>query len=133
MKFHKKYIYSLLFLILPFLPLLAQMKHFAAPKTADAVNNPFKGNATATAEGQKIYITYCTPCHGQKGKGDGVASAGLSKQPANHTSAAVQEQTDGAIFWELSEGNNPMPAYKKSLSETQRWQLVNFIRTLAKK
>jgi len=109
------------------------MKHFAAPKTADAVNNPLKGNATATAEGQKIYVTYCTPCHGQKGKGDGVASAGLSKQPANHTSAAVQEQTDGAIFWELSEGNNPMPAYKKSLSETQRWQLVNFIRTLAKK
>ena len=108
------------------------MKQFVAPKTADALVNPSKENASATVEGKKIYITYCAPCHGDKGKGDGVASAGLSKPPADHTSSAVQKQTDGAIFWKISEGNNPMPGYKKAISETQIWQLVNYIRTLSK-
>jgi mono/diheme cytochrome c family protein len=128
----KKLSLFLLFLISPFLFLSAQMKQFVAPKTADALVNSLKDNASATAEGKKIYITYCGPCHGDKGKGDGVASAGLSKPPADHTSAAVQKQTDGAIFWKISEGNNPMPSYKKALSETQIWQLVDYIRTLSK-
>lgn len=103
-----------------------------APATADAVKNPLAGNADATAEGKKTYTTYCVACHGAKGKGDGVAAAGLQVAPADHTSPAVQSQTDGAIFWKLSEGKNPMPGYKAMLNETQRWQLVNYIRTLAK-
>ena len=109
------------------------MKIFTAPKSADSHANPLKDNAAATLEGKKTYTTYCTPCHGSKGKGDGIASAGLSRQPANHTSAAIQQQTDGALAWMISEGNTPMPAYKKSLSPTQIWQLVDFIRTLKAK
>ncbi|MEO6961130.1 MAG: c-type cytochrome [Puia sp.] len=132
MPIQKKLIYSLLFFMLPFSLVFAQMKQFIAPKTADAVNNPLKGDAAAAAEGKKIYVTYCTPCHGAKGRGDGVASAGLSKQPADHTSAAFQSQTDGAIFWKMSEGNTPMPAYKKILSQTQIWQLVDYVRTFSK-
>ena len=109
-----------------------QQAVFTAPASADAKANPVKGDANATAEGKKIYDTNCAVCHGSKGLGDGVAAAGLSKPPANHSSAAVQKLTDGAIFWKISEGNNPMPAYKQIYSETQRWQLVNFIRTLSK-
>lgn len=109
-----------------------QMAKFVAPASADAVVNPLKGNAGATAEGKKLYTANCAICHGDKGQGDGAAAAGLSKPPADHSSAAVQKQTDGAIFWKLSTGNNPMPAYNTVYNETQRWQLVNFIRTLAK-
>ena len=132
MSANKKLIYTSLFILLPFLTILAQMKVFVAPKSADAVINPLKGNASATVEGKKTYTTFCTPCHGQKGKGDGAASAGLSKKPADHTSTAIQSQTDGALFWMLSEGNTPMPAYKKIITATQRWQLINYIRTLKK-
>ena len=110
----------------------AQMAKFVAPASADALNNPLKANVQATAEGKKIYSANCAICHGDKGQGDGVAAPGLSKPPADHSSAAVQKQTDGAIFWKITEGNNPMPAYKTVYSETQRWQLVNYIRTLAK-
>jgi len=109
-----------------------QMAKFVAPASADAVVNPVKGNAAATAEGKKLYTSNCVVCHGDKGQGDGVAAAGLAKPPADHSSAAVQKQTDGALFWMLSEGNTPMPAYKAVFNETQRWQLVNYIRTLAK-
>jgi mono/diheme cytochrome c family protein len=84
------------------------------------------------AETKALYITNCSPCHGDKGRGDGPAAQGLNPKPADHTSAAVQSESDGAIFWKLSEGRNPMPGYKKIFSEEQRWELINYIRTLAK-
>jgi len=110
---------------------LAQQKVFTAPASADGMQNPFKGNAGATANGKVTYTTYCVPCHGDKGRGDGVAASGLSKPPADHSSAKVQAQADGAIFWKIFTGNNPMPSYKM-LTQTQIWELVNYIRTLSK-
>ncbi len=107
------------------------MAVFKAPASADATVNPLKGDAAATAAGQKLYKQQCGPCHGDKGKGDGAAAAALAKPPANHTSPEVQKLSDGALFWMLTTGNNPMPSYKY-MTETQRWHLINFIRTLKK-
>jgi mono/diheme cytochrome c family protein len=110
----------------------SQSRKFPSPASANAIINPLKGNAEATSEGKKIYTQYCVTCHGDKGKGNGIAAPGLSRPPADHTSDFVQSQTDGALFWIILEGNNPMPTYKTVLTETQRWQVVNYIRTLAK-
>ena len=110
----------------------AQNKIFTAPKEADAIKNPLAGNTETLKYAKVIYTTYCSPCHGDKGKGDGVAASGLAKKPADHSSDLVQKQTDGALFWEMTEGNNPMPAYKTTLTDNQRWELVNYIRTLSK-
>ena len=44
---------------------------------------------------------------------------------------AVAAQTDGELFWKISEGHRPMPAFKKKLSEQERWQLVDYIRTFS--
>jgi|SRR5580765_87459 len=111
----------------------SQTRKFPAPATADAISNPLKGNAESIVAGKEIYIKYCVTCHGNKGKGDGIAAPGLSKTPADHTSDFVQKQTDGALFWIITQGNTPMPTYKSTLTETQRWQVINYIRTLAKK
>src|ERR1035437_1343159 len=100
---------------------------WVAPKEADALKNPVANNATTAAEAKKLYNQLCTVCHGDKGKGDGIAAAGLNPKPANHTSDKVQNQTDGAIFWKLTNGRPPMAAYASTLSETQRWELVNYI------
>ena len=43
---------------------------------------------------------------------------------------SVKKQSDGALFWKLTEGKAPMPAYDKTLSETDRWQVINYLRTL---
>jgi mono/diheme cytochrome c family protein len=40
-------------------------------------------------------------------------------------------QSDGAIFWKMSEGNTPMPAFQETFTEEQRWQVVHYVRTLA--
>lgn len=123
---------GLIILVLIFDGAIAQNKPWVAPSTADNLKNPVAGNAAALAEGKTMYAANCSPCHGQKGKGDGPAAGGLNPRPADHTSEAVQNQTDGAIFWKLSEGRMPMPSYKKIFTDDQRWALVTYIRTLAK-
>ena len=110
----------------------AQQKLWTTPKEAQIVKNPLQANSAALADGKKLYITNCAPCHGDRGRGDGPAAQALNPKPADHSSALVQNETDGALFWKLSQGRNPMPAYGKILTEQQRWELVNYIRTLAK-
>jgi mono/diheme cytochrome c family protein len=109
-----------------------QSNPWVAPSSANAMINPFKGNEKATMDGKKIYVQYCVVCHGDKGKGDGIAAAGLNPKPADHTSDKIQCQSDGAIFWKMTTGRSPMASYEKSLTVDQRWELVNYIRTFKK-
>jgi mono/diheme cytochrome c family protein len=110
----------------------SQKPTWVVPKEADNVKNPLVGNASLIVDAKALYVANCGPCHGEKGKGDGLAAQGLNPKPADHTSVAVQSETDGSLFWKLSEGRAPMPAYKKVFSEQQRWELINYIRSLAK-
>jgi len=103
-----------------------------APEEANNVENPLKGNSDAIAEGKKLFNNMCGICHGAKGKGDGVAGMSLKPRPTNFTTAAIQSQSDGAIYWKITEGRAPMATYKTVLTDEQRWQLVNYIRTFSK-
>ncbi len=105
---------------------------WSAPKDADTLVNPLSGKEVVKA-GKKLFKNQCVVCHGALGKGDGVAGMGLTPKPSNLTSEKVQSQTDGALFWKITNGNAPMASYKDILSEEQRWQLVSYIRTLKKK
>lgn len=107
-------------------------EEWRAPAEADKISNPLKGDAAPAEAGKKLYVQFCTVCHGDKGKGDGIAGMNFNPRPANHTSKKVQSQTDGAIFWKITTGKAPMAVYKGLLTETQRWQLVNYIRELGK-
>lgn len=106
---------------------------WAAPKSADLLKNPYKGKAEAAAEGKKLYLKLCKICHGDRGKGDGIAGLSLKPRPKDFTLEKLQKQTDGAIFWKLTTGKSPMAAYEKILKEEQRWKLVNYIRVLGRK
>lgn len=123
------FVFALAFAISPN-ELVAQNGTWTAPKSADSYKNPYTGNQKATLAGKKLYVQFCAICHGNKGKGDGMAGMALKPRPANFTKDNIQSQTDGAIYWKLTEGKAPMAAYKETLTEQQRWQLVNFIRSL---
>ena len=117
-----------------FSPCLGQ-NHAAwiAPKTADTIVNPLGSNPKAILDGQKIYTSMCAICHGDSGKGNGTASVALDPRPANFLRLDIRNESDGAIFWKLTEGRPPMASYKTLLTDQQRWQLVNYIRRLEKK
>ena len=105
---------------------------WVAPKEADKHINPIKGSLEGTKAGKKLYTKYCTICHGPKGKGDGIGGASLNPKPADFTKDKFQNQSDGAIHWKITEGRSPMAAYKNILSEEERWELVNYLRTFKK-
>ncbi len=88
------------------------------------------GDAKALAKGKKIYFQICAACHGRTGVGDGPSGEEFNPKPADHTSKKVQQQTDGELYWKITNGRNDMPNYDQLLSKTQRWQVVEYIRQL---
>jgi len=114
-------------------PLLAQSSDWKAPPTAVNRPNPVPVNANTLALGQKLYVGNCMTCHGSSGKGDGPGGAALEKKPADLGARIKAGATDGELFWKIAEGRSPMISWKGSLSETQRWELVNYIKTFAGK
>jgi mono/diheme cytochrome c family protein len=109
---------------------------WVAPADALAKANPLPADPSSIAAGKELFTAACMPCHGVTGRGDGVAAPSLERdgkpiRPGNLTSPTLKQQSDGALFWKISNGNNPMPGFQESYSETQRWQIVNYVRTLA--
>ena len=102
-----------------------------APAEAKKVKNPVAKSDKALATAKQIFQTNCVACHGPNGVGDGPAAASLPVKPANWTSAATQANSDGELFWKITNGRGPMPPWKH-LSENDRWTLVHFVRTLKK-
>ena len=109
-----------------------QQNPWKAPATADTKKNPLISDAETIAAGKMVYVKECLSCHGKGGKGDGPSAAQLDKPAGNFTTAATQGQSDGALYWKVSEGKKPMPSLKKKLSETQIWQSVVYMRTFKK-
>lgn len=101
------------------------------PEEAAEVANPVPATDESIKQGAEIYARICATCHGPNGEGDGPAASGLPVKPANFHDAHVQELTDGALFYIITHGRaeSGMPAWEGTLSEEERWHVVNFIRT----
>ncbi|HEU0293934.1 MAG TPA: copper resistance protein CopC [Anaerolineales bacterium] len=96
--------------------------------------NPIPPNKESVAAGQNLYTTYCVPCHGVSGLGDGPVGLTLNPRPADLRQHAIPGiHTDAQLFEWITNGfpGSQMPPFKTTLSDTDRWNLVNYIRTLA--
>jgi mono/diheme cytochrome c family protein len=90
------------------------------------------------AEGKKLYATYCSGCHGEKGKGDGPAAKSLPIKPADHTDGAVMNQlSDKFLVDVISKGGGSvgkssfMPAWGSQLKEKQLGDIIAYLRSIA--
>jgi mono/diheme cytochrome c family protein len=111
----------------------APVKPWVAPADARAVKNPVPVTPAGLAEAANLFKDNCVMCHGEKGMGDGESAKTLNRKPANFTDKAMMSQeTDGALFWKMSQGRSPMPSWEDVFSDTQRWELVNYLRQLTK-
>jgi mono/diheme cytochrome c family protein len=106
---------------------------WAAPAAEARKKNPVAVNESSLAAGQKIYLKRCLACHGKTGNGDGPDAVDLGIHPAKLSDAAVREETDGELFWKITVGKKPMPNYGSRLSPADRWNVINYLRTLAKR
>ena len=106
------------------------------PLSVVNVANPIPPNSESVAAGQALFSTHCVSCHGQEGKGDGPIGVTLNPRPADLSQHAIPGvHADAQLFEWITNGfpGARMPAFKTALSDTDRWHLVNFIRTLAPK
>src|SRR5215469_17716520 len=104
-----------------------------SPAQSAAKKNPITSTQDSIAAGQKIYSKTCMTCHGKGGDADGPAVIELNIHPAKLSDPQLATESDGSLFWKITTGKKPMPAFGKRLSETDRWHLVNYIRTLPKR
>ena len=103
-----------------------------SPAPSAAKRNPIEPTQESLAAGQKIYSKTCVMCHGKSGDADGPAVIELNIHPAKLSDPKLAMESDGSLFWKITTGKKPMPAFGKRISETDRWNLVNYIRTLPK-
>jgi mono/diheme cytochrome c family protein len=106
---------------------------WVAPVSEARNKNPVPVNQSSLAVGQKIYLQRCVGCHGKTGNGDGPDAADLGIHPAKLSDAGVQKQTDGELFWKVTVGKKPMPNYRSRLSPTDRWSVINYLRTFSRR
>jgi putative copper export protein/mono/diheme cytochrome c family protein/peroxiredoxin len=90
-------------------------------------------NAISVANGIGLYAESCVVCHGIAGYGDGPAAADLKPKPADLTARHAVSHTAGDLYWWLSHGvkETAMPGFEQSLTEDERWDLINFLRALS--
>jgi mono/diheme cytochrome c family protein len=106
---------------------------WTAPAAEARKKNPVAVNESSLGAGQKVYLKRCVQCHGKTGNGDGPDAADLGIHPAKLSNPAIQQQTDGALFWKVTVGKKPMPNYGTRLAATDRWNVVNYLRTLGRR
>jgi mono/diheme cytochrome c family protein len=108
-------------------------KPWVVPDDARKVKNSVPATPENLAAAETNYQDNCALCHGPKGAGDGPGAKAIKVKPANFTDKELlSAETDGSLFWKMSEGRGPMPPWKDVLSDKERWQLVNYIRKLGK-
>lgn len=107
-------------------------ERWIAPAWADTLKSPYHDEPLTLAQGEDLFSLYCASCHGDTGYGDGAAGGALGQKPANFHDTLVTKQSDGALFWKLSNGRGNMPPFQDVFTAEQRWQLVAYVRQLGK-
>jgi putative copper export protein/mono/diheme cytochrome c family protein/peroxiredoxin len=106
------------------------------PLATDAYPTTYQRPAVAyqsasIASGARLYGAHCAACHGAEGAADGAKGRDMTPRPPNLRGDRLARHTAGDVFWWITHGRGPMPAFGDQLSDEQRWDLVNYVRALS--
>ncbi len=106
-------------------------------RAGNEISDPLEHSADNLAEGKRLYDINCTPCHGEKGEGNGQLIELPGGGDGPFTSRPMPYKTllpplkDGAVFYSVSYGKNMMGGYGFQLNVKERWQVIHYIKSLA--
>lgn len=100
-------------------------QEWIVPAGQDALSNPLDYTLENIRQGKAIYTLNCKSCHGDPGKNNPLA---LVPMPVDMASDKMQTNSEGALFYKITNGKGVMPSFGLTLQETDRWNLVNFIK-----
>jgi mono/diheme cytochrome c family protein len=107
----------------------------AIPQDITEAVNPVPADAVSLQRGQLLFERNCVPCHGSGGQGDGPITRYWKpdmRKPANLTAPSIQTGSDASIYVTISKGFGAMPPLNENLSVRERWDTVNYVKSLGK-
>ena len=103
------------------------------PSPQDAAKvNPVKPTPESLAKGKKLYGIDCAMCHGKDGDGKGDMASDMKNVTDFTKPGALKNRTDGELYFVLRHGKGEMPPEGDRAKDEDIWNLVNYIRSLAK-
>jgi mono/diheme cytochrome c family protein len=116
-------------------PTIQQAPTYAAiPVEAAKAPNPVKSTPESLTRAKKWWNLDCAMCHGKDGDGKGETAQDMKLKLADFTDPTTfKDRTDGEIFYIIKNGHNDMPAEGPRIKTEENWDLVNYVRSLAKK
>jgi mono/diheme cytochrome c family protein len=120
-------------LMIIFMATTFQQKPWVVPAAYKSKKNPVKSTPASISAGKLTWEKQCKSCHGSAGKGDGVKAKTLKTACGDFSLVKFQSQLDGEIYYKSFVGRDEMPNFEKKVTdETERWNLINFVRSLKK-
>jgi high-affinity iron transporter len=94
---------------------------------------PISPTVNSLQRGKVLFEIHCALCHGQGGAGDGPLVKYFTPKPADLTSDKVQTLSASELFLVITEGTKTMPSLIENLDPGERWDVINYVRTLKKR
>lgn len=115
----------LLFVLALFLTQQGMAQEWLVPEDQKNIENPSAYNLSNVQKGKDLFLKNCKSCHGDVGKNNGLP---LVPPPPDVTSERMQANSEGELFYKITHGRGGMPQFDATISEDDRWRLVNYIR-----
>ncbi|MBN2636899.1 MAG: cytochrome c [Prolixibacteraceae bacterium] len=100
-------------------------QEWQVPDDQQKIENPSLYNLQNVKQGKDLYMQNCKSCHGDPGKNNHLP---LVPPPPDVTSEQMQVNTDGELYYKITNGRGGMPQFETTISEDDRWRIINFIR-----
>lgn len=95
--------------------------------------NPVPADPVSLQRGNILYGIHCQLCHGEQGHGDGPLATYFTQTPQNLVGPEITAEFDGSVYLTILQGFGQMPSLAENLTTRERWDVINYVRTLASK
>ena len=121
---------SFLTIVTLFLSVQANAQDWPVPADQNNRVNPQEYNLANVNKGKDLYLKNCKSCHGDPGKNNALP---LVPPPVDVTSDKMQKNTEGGLYYKITNGRGAMPQFKTTISDDDRWKIVNYISNFSPK
>jgi mono/diheme cytochrome c family protein len=92
--------------------------------------NPVASDEVSLQRGSILYGIHCQLCHGAEGHGDGPLAGYFDRTPEDLAGAQTSAEFDGSVYLTVVQGFGEMPSLAEDLTTRERWDIINYVRTL---
>jgi hypothetical protein len=113
-------------------PVQGRERQMNRVEAAEKLKNPIRPTPASIENGKRLFQIYCALCHGPDAKGGGPIAAKFVPPP-DLTLELFRQRTDGFLYATIRDGGALMPGQGEGLTPQERWDVVNYLRSLQRR